>query len=132
MNPQGVLSIAGPALTTAGAALLAYDVLGGPARVLRDRLLTERIDIAGAHKESAVRSLDERLLLQSTGERRAQLVAVEEQHSQAVADAHATRASDQHRQRSRAYWLAVWGLLLVFAGGAAETVAAVMAHSVRR
>src|SRR5690242_11584838 len=46
MNAEGILSIAGPALTTAGAALLAYDVFGGPGRLLRDRLLTYQIDEA--------------------------------------------------------------------------------------
>jgi hypothetical protein len=127
VNTERFLSIAGPALTTAGAGLLAYDVLGGPARLLRERLLTDRIEVAGERKEHAVRSLDEGVSLQSTGELRVQLAVVEEQHTRAVAAVHATQATDEDRERARAYWLAVWGLLLVAAGGVAETVAAVMA-----
>lgn len=76
MNAEGILSIAGPALTTVGAGLLAYDVFGGPGRLLRDRNLSERVDAAGEHKDDAVRSLGEREPLESTGERRAQLAAV--------------------------------------------------------
>jgi hypothetical protein len=132
VNAEGMLSIAGPALTTAGAGLLAYDVFGGPGRLLRDRLLNDRLDAAGEHKEEAVRSLDEHVLLQSTGERRAHLAAVEEQHTRVVARVHATRANDQDRERARAYWLAVWGLSLVVAGGVAETIAAVLAQATQR
>ena len=118
MNPQGVLSVAGPTHDCWSRAI-------GVRRTRRARpcaprrLPTERIDIAGAHKESAVRSLDERLLLQSTGELRTQLVAVEEEHGEAVAAAHATRASNQARQRARRIG-SLWGLLLVFAGGGGD------------
>lgn len=128
MIAEIILSIAGPGLTTAGAALLAYDVLRGPARALRYGRLAIRLEAADEHREVTTKSLvaAER---RSTGEHNADLARIETAHAVAVLRAEALHADAEAVDRAWAFRLGIWGLCLVTAGGAAETIAAVIAAS---
>ena len=127
MTAEIVLSIAGPGLTTAGAALLAYDVLRGPARVLRDVRLATRLEVADEHRKETAKSLVDAEVERSTGEHSADLARIDADHAHAVHRAESLHADADAVDRARAFRLGIWGLCLVTAGGAAETMAAVMA-----
>lgn len=127
------LSVLGPALTTAGAALLAYDVLRGPARTLRDVNLVTRVGVANEDREVNAQSLVDAEMARSTGEHSADLARIDAQHADEVRRAESWHAAADARERARAFRLAIWGLCLVASGGGAETIAAILAatHSGR-
>jgi hypothetical protein len=127
VSAETVLSIAGPALTTAGAALLAYDVLRGPARALRNVHLATRLEVADEHREVTARSLDDARIERSSGEHSADLARIDADHAHAVHSAESLHADAEAVDRARAFRLGIWGLCLVTVGGAAETIAAIMA-----
>lgn len=127
MSAEIVLSVAGPALTTAGAALLAYDVLRGPARVLRNVRLATRLEVADEHREANAQLLVDAASELSTGEHTADLARIDADHADAVHRAESLHADADAVDRARAFRLGIWGLCLVTIGGVAETIAAVMA-----
>lgn len=127
MRPEIALSILGPALTTAGAGLLAYDVLRGPARTLRDVRLTMRVGAADDDRAATALLLAAARAEQSTDEHSTDLARIDADHADAVNGAESWHAAADARDRARAYRLAIWGLCLVGAGGAAETIAAIFA-----
>ena len=129
MSAEIVLSIAGPALTTGGAALLAYDVLRGPARILRDARLVTRLGVVNEHREATAQSLVDAEIERSTDEHSADLARIDADHAHAVTRAESLHAEADAADRARAFRLAIWGLCLVAVGGAAETIAAIIAAS---
>jgi hypothetical protein len=130
VSVEVVLAIGGPALTTAGAALLAYDVLRGPARTLRDVHLATRLEVADEHREANSQSLvdaGDAGIERSTGEHSADLARIDADHAHAVHRAESLHADADAVDRARAFRLGIWGLCLVTVGGAAETIAAIIA-----
>ena len=121
------LAIIGPALTTCGAGLLAFDVLRGPARIVRALRHTERIFAADERLDVATQKIEETPELRSTGQQRAVLAKVEERHAATVERAETQKADAETREQKLTYRLALGGLLLVVAGGLAETAAAAIA-----
>jgi hypothetical protein len=126
MTLEAALSILGPALTTVGAALLAYDVLRGPARLLGERQHVERLDAAEQRREDTAQSLAETKDERSAGAQTAGMVAIEARHASTVRRVETAHADADVREQARTFRLAIWGLLLVVAGGVAETIAAVL------
>lgn len=131
MTMQETLSILGPALTTGGAGLLAFDVLRGPARLLRALRHTRLLDAADQRRDGTAQSLVETRDERSSGQQTAQLAKVEVVHATTVHRAERTNARADAHERARAFQLGILGLLLVALGGLAQTVAAVLAAARR-
>lgn len=77
MTLEAVLSILGPALTTGGAGLLAYDVLRGPARQLRKLRHTERLDAAEERREGTAQSLTQTKSERSSSQQKKGMAEIE-------------------------------------------------------
>lgn len=122
-----MLGIGGPALTTAGAALLAYDVLRGPARILRGTRRDARIEVADEHRDVNEQSLVDAEIQRSTAEHTADLARIDAHHAHEVRRAEHQYADADAADRARAFRLGIWGLCLVTLGGAAQTIAAIIA-----
>ena len=127
MGLQVVLAVGGPAITVAGAALLAYDVLRGPARQRREHRHVERLDAAEVRRDDTTMSLERTRAERSPGEQEAGIAESETIHANTVRRAETIRTRDDAIERVWTYRLALCGLLMVMVGGIAETIAALMA-----
>lgn len=126
MSLQSALAIAGPALTTVGAGLLAFDVLQGPIRLTRQQDRTDQLAEAKTERDETARDLAQAKGALPTGEHRAEVNANEQHFARAVGTVHREYAAAVVREGARTFRLAIWGLVLVILGGLAETVAAVL------
>ncbi len=122
-----VLTVLGPALTTAGAGLLAYDVLRAPVRLKRRHRRTARLDAADRDRDDTVRSLADPGALLPTGEHEAAVAAIDATFASRVEQVETAYEDADTLERDRAFRLALWGLVFVVLGGIAETIAAVLA-----
>ncbi len=123
---QAVLTIVGPALTSIGAGLLAYDVLRGPARLRRQRRHVKRLDAAEERRDVTTQALSDTSDERSRGEQKLEMAVVEALHANTVERAETFHATADQEDKAKTYRLAICGLFLVMAGGIAETAAAIM------
>ncbi len=126
MKLETVLSVLGPLLTTSGAALLAYDVLRGPARMLRAQRHAERLEAAEQRHEDVSLSLAESSDERSARAQTVEIAAIDARLASATDRAETANAHAKMQEGTRAYRLAIGGLLLVAAGGVAQAIAAIL------
>ena len=129
MTLEQALSILGPALTTGGAGLLAYDVLRAPVRLTRQLQRNAKLKAAEVRKQEKVRVLGDDDSSFATGEHDAGMAKIDASHVAVIGRVKTAYADAATREGDRAFRLAIWGLLLVALGGIAETVAAILAAS---
>lgn len=127
MTLHALFAITGPALTTVGAGLLAYDVLQGPVRLVRQQDRSDQLAEAKTERDDTARDLARAKRDLPTGEHKAEVAANESQFARAVGTVHRDFAAAVVREGARTFRLAIWGLVLVILGGVAETVAALLA-----
>lgn len=127
MSLAQVLSILGPALTTIGAGLLAYDVLRGPTRILRKQGRTDLLAEAKEDHDATARALARAKPDLPTGEHKAEVAANKAELASTVGEVHRDYAAAVVHEGARAFRLGIWGLMLVILGGIAHTWAAILA-----
>lgn len=127
MPLESILAILGPSLTTAGAGLLAYDVLHGPLRLTRKQDRTDLLVEAKHDHDTTARTLDKARPEGTTGVHKLEVAANEASFASTVGEVHRDFAAVEVKEGARAFRLAIWGLLLVILGGISQTIAAVLA-----
>jgi hypothetical protein len=125
MMLQTMLAVTGPALTAAGAGLLAYDVLRAPARKRREQRHEAKLEAAEEKRDVTAMSLAESGSL-STGEHKAELAVIDAHHAKVVQRAETRHENAEKVERVRTFQLAVVGFCLVMVGGVAEAIAAIL------
>jgi hypothetical protein len=126
MSIESALSILGPALTTLGAGLLAYDVLQGPIRLSRRQDRTDQLVEAKQDHDATARDLAHTKAEGTTGVHKLEVAANEASFASTVGEVHRDYEAAAVRDGARAFRLAIWGLVLVMLGGIAETIAAIL------
>jgi len=126
MSLQQILAIVGPFLTTAGAGLLAFDVLQGPMRLSRRQDRTDLLVEAKQDHDDAARDLARTKPEGPTGVHKMEVAANEASFASTVGEVHREYEAAAANEGARTFRLAIWGLVLVMLGGVAETIAAVL------
>ena len=126
MSLQSALAITGPALTTVGAGLLAFDVLQGPVRLVRQQDRSDQLAEAKSERDVVALDLAQAKGTIPTGEHKAEVAANESHFARAVGTVHRDYAAALVREGARTFRLAIWGLVCVILGGIAETISAVL------
>lgn len=121
------LAIAGPALTTLGAGLLAYDVLRGPLRHVRRKGHADRLRIEERGRDRSLRDVAARARLASTEEHELALAGVDATFNTVMDQTNDRFDEAAEHEYRRAFLLGVAGLALVGLGGMCQTAAAVLA-----
>jgi hypothetical protein len=127
MSPAHLLAIVGPSLTTAGAGLLAFDVLQGPMRLSRRQDRTELLVEAKHEHDATARDLARTKTEGSTGVHKMEVAANEASFASTVGEVHRDYEAAAVKEGARTFKLAIWGLVLLMLGGVAQTIAAVLA-----
>ena len=126
MQLEPILAILGPFLTTAGAGLLAFDVLQGPIRLTRRQDRTDLLVEAKQDHDATARDLAQVRPAGTTGVHKLEVAANEASFASTVGEVHRDYAAALVREGAKTFRLAIWGLVLVMLGGVAQTIAAVL------
>ena len=126
MQLEPVLAILGPFLTTAGAGLLAIDVLQGPIRLTRRQDRTDLLVEAKHDHDATARTLAHSKAEGTTGVHKLEVAANEASFASTVGEVHRDYEAVAVREGAMTFRLAIWGLVLVMLGGIAQTIAAVL------
>ena len=121
-----VLSVAGPALTTLGAGLLAYDVMRGPLLLSFRRKHAGRLDAEAAIRDESARPFASAKGGYSTEEREVAVAGINRAFDHVVGQVKDRFDEAAKREYDRAFYLGIAGLVLVGLGGICETSAAVL------
>ncbi len=127
MTLETALAVLGPALTTFGAGLLAYDVLRAPVRLTRRRTHARSLSVAEQRRADSVESLSNEEDDLATGEHEVELAGIHANFARTVDRVQGAYDDADTKERDRAFQLAIAGLALVVLGGVAETIAAAIA-----
>ncbi len=126
MPLESLLAILGPSLTTAGAGLLAFDVLQGPIRLTRRQDRTDLLVEAKQDHDATARDLAHTKVEGTTGVHKLEVAANEASFASTVGEVHRDYEAAAVREGAKTFRLAIWGLVLVMLGGIAQTIAAVL------
>ena len=126
MHLEPLLAIVGPFLTTAGAGLLAFDVLQGPIRLTRRQDRTDQLVEAKQDNDATARTLARTEPVVTTGVHKLEVAANEASFASTVGDVHRDYLAVEVREGAKTFRLAILGFVLVMLGGVAQTIAAVL------
>ncbi len=121
-----IFAVTGPALTTFGAGLLAYDVMRGPMRLIRRQQHAGRLEAAATTRDESMHRFEMPESGYSTQEQ-AVVAKIDARFDSVVDRLKGRFESAVTQEYDRAFYLGVAGLVLVGVGGICETAAALLA-----
>jgi hypothetical protein len=126
INLSHVLAVIGPALTTFGAGLLAYDVLRGPRRLARRHKHAGRLKAEAQGRDASAREFETTSAGLSTREHEIGVAEIDANFDSVIDRVQLRFERAATREGERAFYIGVSGLVLVGCGGLCQTVAALL------